>query len=66
MTTKKELSVLEIEAVDMELEKAAAIVELMARSSEDNEQDHKMLKSAAWAVLGILESSRDMLQNKAA
>ena len=65
METKKELSPLEIEAVDMELEKAAAIVELIARCGAENSEDPKMMKSAVYAALEIVEAARVMLAKAA-
>jgi len=62
METKTELTALDIELADMELEKAAAIVELIARCGNENSEDPKMIKSAAYAALEIVEKARAMLK----
>ena len=62
---KTELNAREIEAVDMELEKAAAIVELITRCGNENQEDPQMIKSAALVALEIVEAARAMLAKAA-
>lgn len=47
------------EEVEMKLKRAAAIVELIARVSDDNEEDMEMVQQAAWQVVYLLDEAKE-------
>ena len=46
------------EEVEFKIKRAAAIVELIARVGDDNEEDVEMIQQAAWQVVYLLDEAK--------